>query len=145
MPSTKKRKSKGDQQDGKTIPSKGLSACKSILEFYFSDSNLNKDRFLKQKIAESPEGWVALGVLSTFNKVGENPIPPRISLTHLVCGISVSYLRIEFVHAIYNLGFIVNFLSLAGSFAQQRMETSTSCAKQPKRAKSSMSVAMEKK
>jgi hypothetical protein len=69
MPSGKKKKSKGDQHDEKESASKGLTACKSILEFYFSDSNLNKDRFLKQKIAENPEGWVALQVLATFNKV----------------------------------------------------------------------------
>jgi hypothetical protein len=79
MPSGKKRRSKGDEHEEKASANKGLSACKSILEFYFSDSNLNKDRFLKQKIAENPEGWVALNVLATFNKVRATPFQSQHS------------------------------------------------------------------
>ena len=39
------------------------------IEFYFSDANLHKDRFLKKLIEQSCEGYVDLGVLITFNKL----------------------------------------------------------------------------
>ena len=46
-----------------------LAAAANILRFYFSDSNLLKDRFLKTTIASSPEGWVSVQILNTFNKL----------------------------------------------------------------------------
>lgn len=36
--------------------------------FYFSDSNLVKDKFLKGKLAESKEGWLPLELFLSFNK-----------------------------------------------------------------------------
>ena len=36
--------------------------------FYFSDSNLAKDKFLKEKITENEGGWVPLSLFMTFNK-----------------------------------------------------------------------------
>lgn len=38
------------------------------IEFYFSDSNLSKDAYLKGIIAESEEGWVPLSKFLSFNK-----------------------------------------------------------------------------
>lgn len=38
------------------------------IEFYFGDSNLHKDRFMSQKIAENPDGYVDLSVIMSFNK-----------------------------------------------------------------------------
>ena len=38
------------------------------IEFYFGDSNLQKDRFMSQKIAENPDGYVDLSVIMSFNK-----------------------------------------------------------------------------
>lgn len=39
------------------------------VEFYFSDVNVQKDVFLKAKMAENPEGFVSLETLLTFNRV----------------------------------------------------------------------------
>eukprot|EP01116_Phalansterium_solitarium_P002619 TRINITY_DN1275_c0_g1_i2.p1 TRINITY_DN1275_c0_g1~~TRINITY_DN1275_c0_g1_i2.p1 ORF type:complete len:556 (+),score=82.12 TRINITY_DN1275_c0_g1_i2:733-2400(+) len=39
------------------------------LEFYFSDSALQKDRFLQRKIEESPDSSVELDLVATFNKL----------------------------------------------------------------------------
>ncbi|CAF0710768.1 unnamed protein product [Brachionus calyciflorus] len=39
------------------------------LEFYFSDSNLTKDRFLKKEIENSNEGFINLEIFLHFNKI----------------------------------------------------------------------------
>ena len=39
------------------------------ISFYFSDSNLAKDKFLIQRIKESEEGWVGVGVIGSFKKM----------------------------------------------------------------------------
>ncbi len=39
------------------------------MEFYFSDSNLSKDRFLRQEIQVAPDGFVDLSVFLKFNKI----------------------------------------------------------------------------
>ena len=39
------------------------------VEFYFSDKNFAKDKFLKEETAKSPEQWVNISVLSTFNRM----------------------------------------------------------------------------
>jgi len=41
------------------------------LEFYFGNSNLQKDRFLKQLAAKDPEGYVELQTIANFNKMRE--------------------------------------------------------------------------
>ena len=42
---------------------------KDQVEFYFSESNLRKDKFLQTKIKADKEGWVGIDVLLTFNKL----------------------------------------------------------------------------
>ena len=44
------------------------SSLKQLLEFYFSDSNLCKDAFLRTQIESNEEGWIPVGLLLTFNK-----------------------------------------------------------------------------
>ncbi|EFJ53055.1 hypothetical protein VOLCADRAFT_120167 [Volvox carteri f. nagariensis] len=39
------------------------------VEFYFSDSNLPKDKFLKERMAEDPEGYVKLNVIIAFQRM----------------------------------------------------------------------------
>ncbi|PNW70541.1 hypothetical protein CHLRE_17g724200v5 [Chlamydomonas reinhardtii] len=39
------------------------------IEFYFSDSNLPKDKFLKERIAEDPNGFVPLNVICAFQRM----------------------------------------------------------------------------
>lgn len=41
------------------------------IEFYFSDSNIAKDKFLKGKATETPEGWVSLEVIGSFKRMKE--------------------------------------------------------------------------
>lgn len=38
------------------------------LHFYFSDSNLMKDKFLISKIKENQDRWVPLDLFLSFNK-----------------------------------------------------------------------------
>ena len=42
---------------------------KDQLEFYFSESNLRKDKFLQKEISKTKDGFVGLDVLFTFNKL----------------------------------------------------------------------------
>ncbi|KAK7200189.1 la RNA binding protein [Novymonas esmeraldas] len=48
------------------------------VEFYFSDVNIAKDVFLKSKMAEDPEGFVALEVLLTFNRLNSLTKDPKV-------------------------------------------------------------------
>jgi lupus La protein len=42
---------------------------KKQVEFYFSDSNLPKDKFLRSKVEETKEGWVDIELLTTFKRM----------------------------------------------------------------------------
>eukprot|EP01134_Creolimax_fragrantissima_P004524 CFRG4524T1 len=44
-------------------------AIRKQVEFYFSDSNVSRDKFLKEKIGETPEGWVDLSVIGSFKRM----------------------------------------------------------------------------
>lgn len=46
-----------------------LKSVREQIEFYFSDANLGKDRFLKQKIDESEGGYLSLEMFCKFNKL----------------------------------------------------------------------------
>ncbi|EKG02149.1 la RNA binding protein, putative [Trypanosoma cruzi] len=52
-----------------TISSEVRLKLQRQVEFYFSDVNVQKDVFLKAKMAENAEGFVPLGTLLTFNRV----------------------------------------------------------------------------
>ncbi|XP_041363125.1 la-related protein 7-like [Gigantopelta aegis] len=39
------------------------------MEFYFSDSNLHKDRFIKKEMEKSKEGYVDLSIFLNFNRI----------------------------------------------------------------------------
>lgn len=45
-----------------------VDVCQQI-EFYFSDANLRKDRFLRQEMDKSAEGYVRVDILASFNKI----------------------------------------------------------------------------
>ena len=52
-------------------PQSGPEAIKRTMEYYFSDKNLVRDRFMHTKMAEDTTGekWVRLDVLLTFPKL----------------------------------------------------------------------------
>lgn len=39
------------------------------VEFYFSDANLPRDRFLQEELKKSEEGWISLAVISSFKRM----------------------------------------------------------------------------
>ena len=43
--------------------------CCSFQEYYFSDANLRRDKFLLKQISENEGGWVELAVLLTFKRL----------------------------------------------------------------------------
>jgi len=53
---------------------------KRQLEFYFSDSNLPKDKFLLQLTKKTPEGWVSLKTISEFKKMRDMGATVRASV-----------------------------------------------------------------
>ncbi|XP_061108135.1 la-related protein 7 [Conger conger] len=46
-----------------------LADVKKQVEFWFGDVNLHKDRFLKQLVDQSRDGYVDISVLTTFNRM----------------------------------------------------------------------------
>lgn len=39
------------------------------IEYYFSDENLIRSKFLKKKLEESVDGWIHINVLITFKRL----------------------------------------------------------------------------
>ena len=39
------------------------------MHFYFCETNLSRDSFLRERIASDPGGWVPLSLLLTFNRM----------------------------------------------------------------------------
>lgn len=39
------------------------------VEFYFGDANLPRDKFLRERVQESEEGWVSLGTVASFARM----------------------------------------------------------------------------
>ena len=55
----------------RTLP-RSYDAQAAVLKqvhYYFSDGNLQRDSFMRDKIAESAEGWVALDLINSFNRM----------------------------------------------------------------------------
>lgn len=46
-----------------------LPQAKELLEFYFGNSNLLKDRFMRHKIETTEGGWISFELLATFKKL----------------------------------------------------------------------------
>jgi len=41
------------------------------LEYYFGDSNLQRDKFLQDEIKKDPEGWISLETMLKFKRLGD--------------------------------------------------------------------------
>lgn len=39
------------------------------VEFYFSDANLPRDRFLQEELKKNEEGWISLSVIASFKRI----------------------------------------------------------------------------
>lgn len=50
-------------------PDPASSQLRSQMEFYFSDANLNRDRFLRDAIAHSSDGWIPASLFLKFNRI----------------------------------------------------------------------------
>ncbi|XP_070184512.1 la-related protein 7-like [Littorina saxatilis] len=48
-----------------------MNQIKSQMEFYFGDSNMSKDRFIKQKLDKTSDGYLPLDTFLSFNKIKE--------------------------------------------------------------------------
>jgi hypothetical protein len=46
-----------------------LGKLRTQIEFYFSDANFRRDKFLRAKASEDADGFVGLDVIATFNRV----------------------------------------------------------------------------
>eukprot|EP00731_Ephydatia_muelleri_P019336 Em0012g161a len=46
-----------------------LQRIQQQVEFYLGDANLPKDKFLQEKVKQHPEGYVALELIASFNKM----------------------------------------------------------------------------
>ena len=52
-----------------SLSTEDLGKIKKQIEFYFSDSNYPKDKFLQEKAKENEEGFIPLEVLTNFNRL----------------------------------------------------------------------------
>ena len=70
----------GAGHEVKTEPAEVDQQLKKQIEFYFSDSNLPKDKFLLQLTKKTPEGWVSLKTISEFKKMRDMGATVRASV-----------------------------------------------------------------
>ena len=61
--------SKGGDGKMPETPEEVAAAVLKQVEFYFSDRNFAKDKFLKEETSKSPEQWVNISILATFNRM----------------------------------------------------------------------------
>lgn len=48
------------------------------IEYYFSESNMRRDKFLKQKSEEDPDKWIPISVLLTFKRLQALTEDPKV-------------------------------------------------------------------
>lgn len=54
------------------------------VEYYFSDANLRRDKFLLEQISKDEEGWVPLSVLLTFKRLSSLSTDPNMIVDCLI-------------------------------------------------------------
>jgi hypothetical protein len=67
----------------KAEPAEVDQQLKKQIEFYFSDSNLPRDKFLLHLTQKTPEGWVSLETISEFKKMRDMGATVRASPSRL--------------------------------------------------------------
>merc|ERR1711912_39181 len=69
MPSKGKGKAKGKGKNGASQPPQNPEEKLRLqIEYYFSDTNLPKDQYLREQM-DSQEGWTQLEILRSFPKI----------------------------------------------------------------------------
>ena len=53
----------------KPLDDNAQSKVRAQMEFYFSDSNLPRDKFLRETVEADPEGFVDISLLATFSRM----------------------------------------------------------------------------
>jgi lupus La protein len=53
----------------KPLDDDAQSKVRAQMEFYFSDSNLPRDKFLRETVEADPEGFVDISLLATFSRM----------------------------------------------------------------------------
>lgn len=59
------------QTEASSSPSTNANVAKIIkqVEFYFSDANLPRDRFLQEELKKNEEGWISLATIASFTRM----------------------------------------------------------------------------
>ncbi|XP_076463079.1 uncharacterized protein LOC143295302 [Babylonia areolata] len=60
---------KGPKKERRKRTKRIMHQLKDQMEFYFGDSNLNKDRFMKEQTDKDPEGYVPISVFMNFSMI----------------------------------------------------------------------------
>uniref|UniRef100_A0A034VWU6 La protein-like protein n=1 Tax=Bactrocera dorsalis TaxID=27457 RepID=A0A034VWU6_BACDO len=71
-----KKDSSEDENAGDVQLTKQERAIIRQVEYYFSDANLRRDKFLLEQISKDEEGWVPLSVLLTFKRLSSLSTDP---------------------------------------------------------------------
>lgn len=66
---TREQTSSCQEEDAKVCDTENIPLIRRQVEYYFSDSNLPRDRFLLAKMDENEGSWVSIGTILTFNKM----------------------------------------------------------------------------
>ncbi|XP_066305191.1 la-related protein 7-like isoform X1 [Branchiostoma lanceolatum] len=93
MATSREQKEQEEQKDaGKDQPvekkkrkrdKKLQNAVREQMEFYFSDANLHRDRFLKKEMEKEKEGWIDLSIILNFNKMKQLTSDPKMVVRSL--------------------------------------------------------------
>jgi len=62
-------KEESKAKDSAPLSAEDVAKVKKQIEFYFSDSNYPKDKFLQETAKNDKEGWIPIKVLTTFNRL----------------------------------------------------------------------------
>ncbi|XP_004530279.1 la protein homolog [Ceratitis capitata] len=78
----KKESSEDDKSDG-NITKRERAIIRQV-EYYFSNANLRRDKFLLEQISKNEEGWVPLSVLLTFKRLSSLSTEPKVIIDAII-------------------------------------------------------------
>jgi hypothetical protein len=80
---TKRPASDAVAPDAKKAKTPDLAVIKKQIEYYFSDQNLKGDKFFHEKISADPDGWLAMNLIQSCNKIKVMGVPDDVLLDAL--------------------------------------------------------------